>query len=183
MLQPIVDFIYTGETLITNDELNVFLETGKELHIKGLDSDLTGSQERQIISENLSDPLERNNYPEEKMSTVSVEENADNNVVIKEENLLPQSSNNEISLQINEMIEKNEEMWRCRMCGKTAMHKGNLKQHIELHHLEGMAHDCHICNKTFLNRHNLRYHLSNIHSELLSCEICGKIGMTKNAQR
>ena len=80
------------------------------------------------------------------------------------------------------MIEKIEGMWKCKVCGKNAAHKGHIKDHAETH-LEGMSHVCDICRKTFNTRPNLREHISNIHSELFSCDICGKSGMNKAAHR
>merc|ERR1712098_977057 len=69
-------------------------------------------------------------------------------------------ANNELLLQVNEMIEKNEGVWRCKVCGKM------------------MKRD-----KTFPNRFGLGKHISGIHSELFSCNICGKSGMNKESLR
>jgi len=95
----------------------------------------------------------------------------------------PQSNaNNELNLKIKQMIEKHEGLWRCKVCGKTATHKGHIKQHAETH-IEGMSHACHICRKTSPTRHGLRMHISEIHSELFSCDICEKSGMNRQALR
>jgi len=198
MLQPVLDFMYNGETCIGQDEVNMFIEAGKELHIKGLDSEVKGNYES--VSEKLLYPKEGDNqeekvtpgseeditesvsekrfYPQvtdiqEVKVTPDLEEDYKDTLVDIDENLLPLiRTNDELSLQINDMVEKNEDnMWRCKVCGKTATHKGNLKQHAEIH-LEGMAHECHICNKTFSSRVNLRYHVTNNHTKLLSCDIC-----------
>ena len=34
-----------------------------------------------------------------------------------------------LDIQIEEMIEKKEGLWECKVCGKTAKLKGNLKNH------------------------------------------------------
>ena len=65
---------------------------------------------------------------------------------------------------------------------KTATKKQHIQYHAETH-IEGMSHACHICNKTFPNRQGLNKHINDIHSELLSCDICGKTGMNKLAYR
>ena len=93
-----------------------------------------------------------------------------------------QSINNELSQQINEMIEKNEGMWRCKICGKMASKSYNIRTHAETH-IEGMSHVCKLCGKTFTTGHNLSQHVSNIHSELFSCDICGTTGMHRQAYR
>merc|ERR1712129_417884 len=43
-LEPITDFLYNGEAFITQEYLKTFLETAKELQIKGLMGDLQGSE-------------------------------------------------------------------------------------------------------------------------------------------
>ena len=78
------------------------------------------------------------------------------------------------------MIEKSDSVWKCKVCGKTNPNMGNMLQHAETH-IEGMSRDCHICNKSFSNRAGLRVHINNIHSELLSCDLCGKSGMNKKS--
>ena len=89
---------------------------------------------------------------------------------------------NELDQQINEMIEKNGGVWTCKICGKTATKKQHIQNHAETH-IEGMSHACHICNKTFPNRGGLYSHISGIHSELFSCDMCGKSGMNRKAYR
>ena len=80
------------------------------------------------------------------------------------------------------MIEKNEGVWKCKVCGKTSDIKGNILRHAE-RHIEGMSHACHLCSKTFTSRPNLQSHISRIHSELFSCDICGKAGMNRIGYR
>ena len=75
------------------------------------------------------------------------------------------------------MIEKNEGLWKCKVCGKIAKLKGNIKQHAESH-IEGVSHICHICNKLSTTRNSLQMHMKNYHAEF-NCDICGKTGMTK----
>ena len=41
-LEHVADFLYNGETFITQEELKKFLETAKELQVKGLQADLQG---------------------------------------------------------------------------------------------------------------------------------------------
>ena len=38
--EHVADFLYNGETLVTQRELKAFLETAQELQIKGLQSDM-----------------------------------------------------------------------------------------------------------------------------------------------
>ena len=89
----------------------------------------------------------------------------------------------ELDLQIEEMIEKNEGMWKCKVCGRTAKGKQNIKQHAETH-IKGLSHKCHLCNRTSSTRISLRMHIQNFHCELsFDCDICGKVGMNKIAYK
>merc|ERR1719209_599159 len=44
-LEPLIDFIYNGEVFITQEQVKVFIETGKELLVKGLEGEMTGMEE------------------------------------------------------------------------------------------------------------------------------------------
>merc|ERR1719186_818 len=94
--------------------------------------------------------------------------------LVKTEDNLVLNSNLEIDLQIEQMIEKNEGLWHCKVCGKTNNYESNMKQHAETH-IEGVSHTCHICNKTFSTRKSLKVHIGNSHSELsFNCPVCIK---------
>ena len=90
------------------------------------------------------------------------------------------NTNKKVLLQIGQMIEKNEGLWKCKVCGKTANQKSHIKDHAETH-IEGESHACHICSKILSTRHSLRMHINNIHSELFSCDICERSGMNRGA--
>ena len=90
------------------------------------------------------------------------------------------NENNALDLQISTMIEKSDCLWKCKVCGKPSTYSCQLREHAESH-IEGMSHACHICNKSFSTRPSLRHHIKNVHSELSSCDLCGKSGMNKSA--
>jgi len=175
-LEHVTDFMYNGEASISQVEIKEFLETGKELRVKGLLSELQGVGVQEKVSdeqlyselteaEHLNDEnLEDFHHPIEDIQNGSVSE-----VV-----------NNELDRQVEEMIEKSEGLWKCKVCGKTTKSaKKNMRRHVEIH-VEGVSHPCHLCSKTFRTRHYLQNHVSKIHSESLSCNICGKSGMTRS---
>ena len=103
--------------------------------------------------------------------------NSDVSLVQTEEDNLLLNTNLELDLQIEQMIEKSEGLWQCKVCGKIAKLKGNIKHHAESH-IEGVSHICHICNKSSPTRNSLQMHITRCHSEF-NCDICGKTGMTK----
>jgi len=211
-LEPVIDFIYNGEAFITEEDLKVFIETGEELQVKGLEGELTRIQENVPDRPRNHQESDHKYFNHEKEiglsgSAENIFSNNDifqnqHNIVIKNKFLTGTQVNTKISdsaikldeniqlkipdeltQQINEIIEKNEGFWRCKICGQTTKWNDNLRNHIERKHIEGMSHPCHICQKIFTNRPNLRDHIGMIHSELLTCDICGKTGMNRASYR
>ena len=78
-------------------------------------------------------------------------------------------------------IENFDSVWVCKICGKTAKQKGNLKSHVELHFPQDESNSCNLCKKEFSTRLSLKSHKINVHSKLYSCKTCGKINMNKMA--
>ena len=95
-------------------------------------------------------------------------------------NNLALNTNHELDFQIEQMIEKNEGLWKCKVCGNTTATKQSTQRHAE-RRIEGVSHVCHVCSKTHSTRHNRQDHISRYHSGLFSCDICGKSGMTRRA--
>ena len=182
-LNPIIDFIFNGEAFIAREELKVFIETGKELQVQGLEGELTGVRENTVEKpmNNQEGEHSYDHYEDEEVVT-DLGNDTENTVAKMDEKNLTIRTNTELDLQINEMIEKNEGVWRCKICGKTATTRTNIRTHTEIH-IEGMSHDCHICSKTFTTRMNLSSHIYQIHSKLFSFDVCDKTGMTKAAYR
>ena len=142
--------------------------TAKELQVKGLQSHQGEENYQKHTDRTNPVKLSETNYrkPEQLLQEESVldslEELAGNYASNKEEDKLVLSTNLEFNLQIEQMMEKNEGLWQCKVCGKTASHKTTIKQHAETH-IEGVSYSCHICNKTFSAKHNLGRHISNFH--------------------
>merc|ERR1712179_439905 len=65
------------------------------------------------------------------------------------EGKIQREENNDLDLQILEMIEKSDGMWKCKVCGKTKVDKSHIREHAESH-IEGMSHLCHICKTVIL---------------------------------
>jgi len=179
-LDPIIDFIYNGEVFITQEQMKVFIETGKELQVKGLEGELTGITEN--TTENSiyhKEEVQRYDNHEDKKTVTDTDDNDYGHVTEIGEGNLQLRANDELDQKITNMIEKYEGVWTCKICGKTATKKQHIQSHAEIH-IEGMSFPCNICSKTFTNRMGLSSHISGVHSELFSCDICGKTGMNRN---
>ena len=162
-LEPVIDFLYNGEAFFSEEYLTIFLATAKELQIKGLRADFEGN-ELQTEYENYR------NLDEQEIFLDSLEELPDSfdnrqcNLVRNTNNKLAMVSDHEIDLKLDGMIEKHENLWRCKVCGKIAITKQLTQNHAETH-IEGVSHACQICSKSFLTRYNLKHHIYNKHSE------------------
>merc|ERR1719245_754846 len=185
-LESLIDFIYSGEAYITQEEIKLFLEAGKELQVKGLQGELQGVHDNKEAEQT----IDHYNNEDEKLSNKDIDQDledfSDDNMPynsidmnIKETNL-NQETNSLLDNQIDAMIEKQEGMWKCKVCSKISKNIGHIKEHAETH-IEGMSHICQICSKTFPNRPGLRFHILRIHSQLISCDVCGRTGLNKSA--
>merc|ERR1712179_398548 len=186
-LKNILDFIYNGEASVGQEELKEFLESGKELQVKGFEACVAAGvgeslQEEPVkyVNENI-DTYENGDDNSEENNICDTLEHVEN-ATTKHTNdeRMKKFKNSDLDLQIMQMIEKSDGIWNCTVCGKTGAHLGSIKEHAE-RHIEGMSHGCHICNKSFPSRPSLRIHINDYHSELLSCDPCGKSGMSKSA--
>ena len=198
-LQDVLDFIYYGEAIVHEEQIDEFLMTGKELGIRGLDHEF--STNKNITKKEKVSELEESNiyrykdtkgneismcvYQDDSIGAEDSLEKFDFSVEATKCATVKVDANNvqsygELDFTIEQMIEKIEGSWFCKVCRKTTATKTNIKIHAETH-IEGMSHACTMCTKTFSNRPNLRNHISSFHSEEMSCRVCGKTGMNKGS--
>ena len=189
-LVSVTDFMYNGKVVIAKENLNKFLETAKELDVKGLQVDLPNTYKTEIedseIGKKQVEENETGNEQNSKNVLALTEVLVDSfdfsydTSKIKVEKKIAVTLDNvgDLHDEINKMIEKNEDIWSCKVCGKTTTRKQVIDSHAETH-IEGISHMCHVCHKTFSTRHGRRQHVFDIHSELFSCDICAKTGMNR----
>ena len=191
-LEHITDYLYNGETFIAQEGLNKFLETAQELKVKGLQD----VSEKQMFNHKDKNHMEtepesmkaKDSNEQESISDLMEEELADSfdtkdGILVKvEENNPILNTNHELHLQKDQMMEKTEGGWKCKVCGKTSDHRRVILSHTETH-IEGVSYICHICSKTCSTRQYLSVHMSNMHTHLFSCDDCGKDGMNRGAYR
>jgi len=183
-LLSIIDFVYTGEVTVLHGQLDEFLETARELKLKGLYETQT-----EIKAEKLENPKI---VPENKVHATneSIEENKNNRISLQNElyndteplhiEILPESivqgnesfppneehsenvSKPSESIETHDMYEKVDNLWQCKVCQKTANQKCGIKRHIESH-IEGVLHPCKICGKSYKTSNSLLVHKSRDH--------------------
>merc|ERR1719357_1398032 len=161
-IENIADFLYDGETLVTQNELATFLETAQELKIKGLQNFDEDPQQQPNSNkghetlfsqtDDVQDTPKESYAVKEEFDSVS---NNDNSITTIDDKFDDLSMNIELNDQLDHLIEKNMNLWKCKICEKTAKTKQNIQKHVEIH-IEGVMHNCVICEKTYKARHNLQ---------------------------
>ena len=193
-LGQIIDFLYNGEVLIKKEGIKEFLDTAKDLQMKGLENEMNDETENlptEVKNCNNETSLPPKDDPDpfliQEISMDLLDEQPEfleslTETIIKvDENNVPLHDDDYfIDKKIEEMIEKINNQWKCKVCGKTANRKEHIQNHAEIH-IEGVTHSCHICSKIFATRPNLQAHISGIHSALVDCDDCEKSGMNKKA--
>ena len=174
----VVDFIYTGEANIYQDDLDGFLALAEELQLKGL----AGSQTE--ATRNLDEPTweppkpkqkkilkqeREGNVPDAiyKYSEYSIEDNSTSNAILPVDfgKVLVDSNMEDLMTKIDSLAEKVDDgdfRWKCKVCGKLVKVKRDMGRHIETH-LEGVSHTCNQCGKVSRSSNALVMHISTYH--------------------
>ena len=178
-LLAIVDFLYFGEANVYQENLDSFLALAEELQLKGLMGKSSTDEEIQTRNEIPFQEKESkitNCKPMKTKPSPVLQDNSNANVskicgrTVATKNYF--SGNfHELDEKCNSMMGKTTKMsptgqplYRCEGCGKEAQ-IGNLKNHIEAKHLEGITIPCNFCEKTFRVRNTLKQHMAKDHQE------------------
>ena len=172
-LWPILDFLYHGEANVFQESLDSFLAIAQEFQLRGLEG------KREDKYETLGDEqqaLHPKQFPV--FDTIKNDPNTSLKGPTKKplENktlALPNTfigDFDDLEAKVKSMMEKSKNNYsngaqkadRCKVCGKEGK-GGNIKDHIEANHLEGLSIPCNLCDKTFRSRNGLRIHNRNYH--------------------
>merc|ERR1711936_531005 len=130
---------------ITSSEVDDVLETDEE-HI--VEDTLIESSES---TENTTDMLKIENLGSFK-DTLNNSENADIGQIT-------------VDQQREGMMEKKNNIWQCKECGKIFKQRCHIKNHVETH-LEGISEDCKLCGKSYKSLSVLKAHFWKVHSKI-----------------
>ena len=67
------------------------------------------------------------------------------------------ANNTEVDGKFEELVVRENNIFKCTVCKKTMGHKYNMKKHLETH-LTGLSYDCHHCGKIFRSSNSLHVH-------------------------
>ena len=175
-LDNILNYIYEGELKLYQDDLDRFLRVAERFKLEGL----LGDNQREASEE----PNETKNCqfetkpsaPKKENSVRQRREDVSKSNHIVERQLSTYNDNVKLSLteeeiqnldeKVNQHFEKREDgLHYCKLCGKSARQRCDIKNHIEAKHLEGIQIPCPICGKIFRSRNYLLQHKSMIHKQ------------------
>ena len=174
----IIDFLYSGEANVYQENLDSLLAIAEELQLKGLmgktETNLESVVEEKNSSASTTRPAKRRN---KSIARSSQYEEMPNSKVFGAETYSTVAVQNDNSVDLEDLEERVKSMMEksenklanglqladiCKICGKEG--KGNVvKAHIEANHLEGMTFPCNLCEKTSRSRHALNMHKFNYH--------------------
>ena len=185
-LSAIVDFLYSGEANIDQENLNSFLSVAEDLQLKGLmgliEDNKTKKREvkqvKRIKSERsdiYAEPFPINANPKHENLDQSDDKNQGADDHSSQFNPLEQKTNEmeELDKRVRSMMEKGERQQLangqnrsshfCKQCGKEGK-SSDIIIHIETQHLGGLSLSCEICHKIRPSRDSLRRHKNMFHS-------------------
>ena len=156
-LKAIIEFLYSGETFICEENLDSFLAVAEDLKVKGLVGTFNNRKEEKEAmvmdkKEQTFDNMANHVIEEKAMALSNLDGSYDSldklegklkTFMIKSENLLPN---------------KSQRATICKLCGKEGM-ISDIKKHIEANHLEGINLPCNQCERVFKSSRTLKDHI------------------------
>ena len=178
VLGAILDFLYKGESIISQDNLDNFLTLAKRLRL----TDLSKTEDLHVEDgDSSADALGNDAVERTKMENTEIKE------VTKEDSVIPRELKNEQiknvikdrDLELEKLDDKISSMmdgvvlidevtgspgvkkYTCKECGKTSIYPKHMRDHIEANHISGFIHYCDDCGKGVKTRDALKKHRRN----------------------
>ena len=182
-LVAMVDFLYSGEANVYQENLDSFLAIAEELQLKGLQ----GSTDQNELNEKELPPKPYQKYgANQNVSDTSTVTKESKSTILKgQRDKVRKEENNALAipvsgdlLQLDEtvksMMESSQNMFQdgnrrrqgkqCKVCGKEGR-ATDIMRHIEANHLEGVSIPCDHCDKICRSRNALHLHVSKQHRQ------------------
>ena len=157
-LNNVLDYIYNGEVSIYQEDLDRFLQIAQKLQLQGL-----------LSTEEQAQDNKREVIDEPKMFEAGIEESVNMNVTgwTQERKIISMNSKEfqsteELDKYIEQQIIKTDGGSKCYICNKTSNKRWNIKEHVEMTHIDGLSFECSSCGKTMSSRNTLRMHKSRV---------------------
>ena len=166
-LQCVLDYIYQGEVLIYQEQLDRFLQVAQRLKLEGLTGNANDDPETKLhdlVEEtviNVENEYLVSSGPMKTENVIRKPRKLSNSPIIVHNSSI--TNTDEIDQKIGEYVIRGEDgNYSCGYCGKASRNKADMKKHVETH-LEGLSFPCQNCDKTFRSRNSLSKHNSVYH--------------------
>ena len=163
-LQTLVDFLYLGETTVQEEDVENFLELGKEFQLKGLTESLPHLRETMPLT--IKKPKFEKIQKDLKNLDIDIfnEKLEDEKLIGKINSSIPTETIENLDEEIKSLVELSNNMLsngkqrasKCKVCGKEGL-GGNIKTHIEVYHLQVLI-PCTTCERVFKSRAFMKAH-------------------------
>ena len=179
-LVAMVDFLYSGEANVSQENLDSFLALADDLKLRGLTgSESSKNDQPDLACTKTANPtlVTQDNYHQIESTQTKL---ADRDKKDCPEVKVPHKVTQLVSVEVNQLDDEIKSMmeptersmqigketravFTCKKCGKEGK-QGDIKRHIEANHVTGVTHTCDICGKTSRSKNGLRQHKVNNHS-------------------
>jgi hypothetical protein len=177
-MSAIMDFIYSGEANIYQEDLDDFLALAGDLQLKGLaqteNETSNVAEEHVIIKQNESIINSLLIVKQERQLKVQASTNVENHAMVTYDKdklfVAAGTTMEDVRIKLDSLMERSdgsENTWKCTVCGKAT--KGsdarkNMRAHIETH-MEGLTYPCNQCGKVSRSSNALNLHVSRSHKK------------------
>jgi len=192
-MESILEFMYLGEAMISQERLNDFLDVARSLNMANV-SNNTENQKIMRSKEKMQTPIksvikvkddeeDRKSSFMQEMSKTSINElQYDIKVGNYIETKIKVEETEESSL-IDSILRKFENKFSCEKCKGTFTTKSHLRTHIRAIH-EGVKYACNQCYKQFPQTGHLRRHIKSVHEGVkYDCNLCDERFTLQNSLR
>ena len=167
-LSAILDFLYSGEANVNQENLESFLAIAEELKLQGLMATNQGQAETSFNNDSMESKTPANKGEPIRKDISSTKAAKVEKKGVSKAIAIPFVSGGvleDLDLQVKSMMEKSQNLVlsgkrradTCKVCGKEGETMA-IKDHIEANHLEEICIPCNACDKTFKSRYSLRMH-------------------------
>ena len=176
-LAYILDYIYQGEVMLYQNNLDQFLDMAQKLKISGLNQELSDEKtgkdfENDYFSPSINDQNSQMDYysPSSRQNKeVGKVEGVDLPIVASKRQysratepikaVAVTTENFDLKEAVNNLISKENNFdFVCKACGKRDSRIQNMNKHVEIH-IEGLTYGCHSCDKTFRSKSSYNNHM------------------------
>merc|ERR1712129_393406 len=174
-LVAMIDFIYFGEAIVKQENLDFFLAVADELQLKGL----MGSGTKDEVGEVNNKPITkkkswqpRTNTKQEVIITDTFSSIANVETSPPLEGTVAVTDMQDLDIKIKSMMMFSEnhaggnhgKARICKVCGKEG-EMGQIFNHIEANHITGVSYTCNICGTTTRSKNAMRKHKTRNHTK------------------